>query len=67
MAPQHSIVGSEAAFNHSYKRFAPAHGSLRTFGAPRRRTVPKWLLPSLLGSTLMFLIALGKTVSLGGI
>ena len=66
MSSQHTIVGSEA-FARSAKQLAPAHGALRTFGPVRRRGMPKWFAPAFIGSGLLFLMALGKTVSAGSI
>lgn len=66
MALRHSIVGNEA-LRYSPKRLSPALGAMSSFGAPRRRSLPKWLAPSFIGSGLLLLMAIGKTVSPGGI
>lgn len=66
MGPHHGIVGSEA-FKYSAKRLSPAHGAMQSFGPPRRRSMPRWFVPSFIGSGLLLLMAIGKTVSMGGI
>ena len=61
MTIRHGIVGSEA-FQYADHRLSPAHGSIRMFGARRRRLMPRWFWPSLLGSGMLLLMAIGKTV-----
>ena len=60
MTIRHSIVGSEA-FQYAEHRLGPAHGSIRMFNR-RRRVMPRWFWPSLLGSGMLLLMAIGKTV-----
>lgn len=65
MSLRHSIVGSEA-FAYADRGLAPAHGSIQMFRRTRRGGMPRWFWPSLGGSLVMLLMAIGKTVSSAG-